>query len=176
MVVAPTRELAVQVGRVANELLSPSSQGSGSSKSPAAVALLIEESGGAGGAASQPPLGSIAAPVVVGTAKVLWAEMQKCNGTAGGAAAARRRSSQEQGQAQAQQDAGKGSKALKAALANLKAVVIDEVRKQTKTCCVVFFGAHAQMNDSLTLPFTFQQINHRGRSTGASPRSAPTPR
>lgn len=114
MVVAPTRELAVQVGRVANELLSHDSGG----KKP--VVLLIEDSGsGAGGDApsssTAQALGSIEAPVLVGTAKVIWGEMQRCNGTEAG-----RRPRGEAGNE-------KGAKAVRAALKNLRAVVIDEV-------------------------------------------------
>lgn len=117
MVVVPTRELAVQVGRVANELLARDSAG----KKP--VALLIEDSGsGVGGDASSSSsstaqaLGSIEAPVLVGTAKVIWGEMQRCNGTEAG-----RRPRGEAGKE-------KGAKALRAALKNLQAIVIDEVR------------------------------------------------
>lgn len=117
MVVAPTRELAVQVGRVANELLAHDSAG----KKP--VALLIEDSGSAAGAdassfsySTAQALGSIEAPVLVGTAKVIWGEMQRCNGTEAG-----RRPRGEAGNE-------KGAKALRAALKNLQAVVVDEVR------------------------------------------------
>lgn len=114
MVVAPTRELAVQVGRVANELLAHDSAG----KKP--VALLIEDSGSAAGQSSfshstAQALGSIEAPVLVGTAKVIWGEMQRCNGTEVG----RRPRGAEENE--------KGAKALRAALKNLQAVVVDEV-------------------------------------------------
>lgn len=115
MVVTPTRELAVQVGRMANELLGNDQSGGGGK-----VALLIEESGVS--------LGAMEAPVLVGTAKVLWAEMQKCNGTAAASSA----SASSRGERRARQERGegndKGSQALEAALKNLKALVIDEVR------------------------------------------------
>jgi surface antigen len=122
MIVAPTRELAVQVGRVANELLSHSPKAK-----QANVALLIEESG-SGGEAAPAPLASIAAPVLVGTAKVILAEMQKCNGTVSSAAGRKRlQEGEEREKEEREKRAKEGSEALGAVLKDLKAVVIDEV-------------------------------------------------
>jgi len=72
VIVCPTRELAVQVGRVVSDLL-----GGEGGREGGHVALLIEESR----EGTPPLLPSLPAPVLVGTAKVLWSEMVKANQT-----------------------------------------------------------------------------------------------
>jgi len=114
MIVCPTRELAVQVGRVVSDLLE--GEGEREDGKEGQVALLIEESG----EGAPPLLPSLPAPVLVGTAKVLWSEMVKANGTS------------------SQTRAGEREGWMR----NLRALVIDEVDR-----CLSPLGQYATLKE-----------------------------
>ena len=114
MIVCPTRELAVQVGRVVSDLLG--GEGGREDGVEGQVALLIEESRDG----APPLLPSLPAPVLVGTAKVLWSEMVKANGTSSATRAGGR----------------------EGWMQNLRAVVIDEVDR-----CLSPLGQYATLKE-----------------------------